>query len=155
MKSEHQRRIEAFMKGAGQELPDKPTMPSLEVRKLRASLILEEALETIQDGLGLKVVIDGDVDFRAASMEDFSFEVVGAGDIVAAVDGLTDLSVVTIGTLSAFGIPDLPVLAEVDMNNLAKLGPGSSRRADGKLIKPPGHKPPDFAAILEKLSKAD
>lgn len=31
-----------------------------------------------------------------------------------------------------------------------KFGPGHSIRADGKLVKPPGHKPPDIAAELAR-----
>jgi hypothetical protein len=55
-KSSHQRRIEAFMKEASQNAPDFPQIPSDDILKLRASLILEEALETV-DAMGLTVYL--------------------------------------------------------------------------------------------------
>jgi len=42
-KSSHQVSVEKFMQLGNQERPSKPTIPSLEVRKLSAKLILEEA----------------------------------------------------------------------------------------------------------------
>ena len=53
-KTNHQLRIESFMKLAGQELPQSPVVPDIKIRQLRAALILEEAFETI-DALGFKV----------------------------------------------------------------------------------------------------
>jgi len=140
MKSDHQKRIEMFMKMALQEVPTRPIMPSAEVRKLRASLILEEALETIQ-GLGFRVKEDE---------EDGDLVLVESGkpDMIEIIDGCGDVSVVTIGTLSAMGVSDKPVLEAIDMNNLAKFGPGSFRDAKGKWIKPAGHQPPDIKAVL-------
>lgn len=141
MKSEHQARIEAFMKLAGQAVPTIPVMPSLEVRRLRANIILEEALETIQ-GLGFALRMKP-FDNEFELMED------GAPDIVEVVDGCADISVVTIGTLSAFGVADQPILEAVDAANLTKFGPGSYRRAsDGKWMKPPDFKAPDIMDVL-------
>jgi len=53
----HYNRIKEFMKLAGQDTPKKPIEPSSEIRKLRAKLILEEALETIS-ALGFEVYPD-------------------------------------------------------------------------------------------------
>lgn len=138
--STHQRRVEEFMKLVGQDLPAKPVIPSLEVRRLRATLILEEALETIK-GLGFSVSQPHDC-APLKIQED------GEPDLIEIVDGCADISVVTIGTLSSCGVADAAVLAEVDINNIAKFGPGGYRREDGKWVKPPGHKPPDIAGIL-------
>jgi predicted HAD superfamily Cof-like phosphohydrolase len=143
MRTAHQQRIEEFMRKAGQEIPARPIMPSLEVRRLRANLILEEALETIK-GLGFAV---------EATMPDGELECVEAftPDIVEVVDGCGDLSVVTIGTLSAFGVKDEPILEAIDASNLQKFGPGSYRReSDGKWMKPPDHKAPDIMGLLIK-----
>ena len=57
MKSEHQKRVESFMRLAKQDVPEKVTIPSDEVCRLRASLILEEALETISS-LGCTVLAE-------------------------------------------------------------------------------------------------
>lgn len=128
------------MRLAGQELPTSPIIPSLDVRQLRANLILEEALETIE-GLGFDV---------EATMPDGELKCVEAftPNIVEVVDGCVDVSVVTTGTLCAFGVSDLPIMEAVDAANLRKSGPGSYRRADGKWMKPPGFKPADILPLL-------
>ena len=59
--TENQKQVRDWMSAFGQETPDKPGIPSLEVRKLRAKLILEEALETIVNGLGVEA-LSGNVD---------------------------------------------------------------------------------------------
>lgn len=141
MKTVHQQRIEKFMGLAGQAVPAAPVMPSFEVRRLRANLILEEALETIA-GLGFEVnQVGPDGDFE---IKEFQHP-----DIVEVVDGCADISVVTVGTLSAFGVSDAPVLDVVDHANLRKFSPGSYRREfDGKWMKPPDFKPADIMSVL-------
>jgi predicted HAD superfamily Cof-like phosphohydrolase len=133
--------VNDFMRQARQELPDAPTIPSPEVRRLRAKLILEEALETIE-ALGFWARVEG---------QDWSLEDRYEPNLPLIVDGCCDLKVVTTGTLSACGIPDQPFQDMVDENNLAKFGPGHTIRSDGKLIKPPGHKPPDIQGMIESL----
>ena len=71
-------------------------------------------------------------------------------NLVAIADGCADLSVVTIGTLVACGIPDRDLLWEVDVNNLKKFAPGLTIREDGKLIRPPDHPPPDIERVLRE-----
>lgn len=143
-KSPHQERVEAFMAKANQQVPGAPMMPDAETRKFRAKIILEETLETIE-ALGMKVVA-----------RNFSFEIEESSqppDLIEIVDGCADIRVVTTGTLSACGVADESLMAEVDQNNLAKFGPGSYRREDGKWMKPPGHKPPDIARILSEQTQ--
>lgn len=142
----HQFRVEQFMRLARQELPDHPVLPSEDIRRLRARLILEEAFETVK-ALGFSVKIGHDVNEECH----FTYVADQTPDLVQIADGCADISVVTIGTLSACGIPDLPLLALVDDNNLVKFGPGHSFREDGKLIKPPDHKPPDIAGFLKSF----
>ena len=139
--TDHYDRIKTFMKLAGQDAPDEPFEPSLGVRKLRAKLILEEALETIE-ALGFTAYeVDGEIDTRYT--HNFN--------AIKVIDGCCDISVVTIGTLIACGVPDLPFLEEVDNNNLSKVQNGTIR-GDGKLIKHPDHKPPRIKEILAELS---
>lgn len=126
----------------GQMIPEVPTLSDKPGLMLRARLILEEALETIE-AMGLAVIPD----------EQGKLVVKDTGakaDLVAIVDGCFDLSVVNIGTLSHLGVPDSG-LEIVDMNNLEKFAPGFKIREDGKLIKPPGHRPPDIKGWLETL----
>ena len=138
-KTGHQQRIEQFMRGCKQEVPMVPTIPSQKIRLLRARLILEEALETVE-ALGFAPTWDEGLD---------SFDIVphGKPDLVGIADGCADLSVVTYGTLSACGVADESVLAAVDENNLEKLEKGTVDE-HGKLQKPPGHQPPDLEKIL-------
>ncbi len=159
----HFARVRDFMVKAKQECPQLPTIPSADVRKLRAKLILEEALETIK-ALGITLYASdelvkelADPTVMTVELGETSFDLVPEGecDIVGVADGCADVSVVTIGTLIAFGIPDRRLLELVDNNNLAKFGPGHSIREDGKLIKPPGHKPPDVRWLLKQLGWKD
>lgn len=153
MKTEHQLNVENFMLLAGQAVPSTPMIPSEDIRRLRAKLIFEETLETIKalgfsieidmgpsQGLLVLDEIDGDEVMLCAGLEP---------DLEQIVDGCCDIKVVTTGTLSACGVQDHAYQNEVDHNNLAKFGPGHSRRADGKLIKPPDHKPPRIIELLE------
>lgn len=161
LKSEHQLRVEKFMELAKQEVGDYPRQLTEGERILRAKLILEEAIETIYQGLGVEVACHMVIDKKKglvstvllrpdetilkfyANPERFDPEQV--------VDGCCDLKVVTTGTLSACGIPDEPFQKLVDENNLAKFGPGHSWREDGKLIKPPEHKPPKIKQLIDEL----
>jgi predicted HAD superfamily Cof-like phosphohydrolase len=136
----HYQAVRRFMLGANQACPLMPCVPSLEVRTLRARLILEEAMETIH---ALGFAVEG----MAAVV---SLKAVYEPNLVEIVDGCADVAVVATGTLIACGVADREVQQEVDSNNLAKLGPGSSIREDGKFVKAPGHKPPNIAAILDR-----
>lgn len=159
----HYRRVRSFMSdlhvgrnaarlAAGAPLlPDTPAVPSdpgPALRLLRARLLQEETMETI-DGLGVQVRIDPTNIGAVIGFDDLRFVDRGTFDPVAVADGCADVSVVAIGTLIECGIKDAPVLRLVDDNNSAKNGPGS-RFVGDKLQKPPGHKPPDIAAEIAR-----
>lgn len=153
LKTEHQKRIEAFMALAGQVVPGCPMVPDEGVRLLRASLIFEEALETIE-ALGFEVHPDvGD----GGELRGYEFVVspTNKPNIIEVADGIADISVVSIGTLSAFGIADGPLLKEVDRSNLRKFGPGGYRRPDGKWCKPPDWQKPDIKQVLKEQGYED
>lgn len=158
MKSNHQVRIEEFMRKAGQDVPVTIGVPNKETRILRARLMTEELLETIQKGLGVEMVLDDDLMINFDKIEFYdSAEIMPFGQakypsLHEIMDGCGDLSVTTIGTLSACGCHDLPILKEVDKSNLAKFGPGSYKDPKtGKWIKPPNHKPADMTkCVLEQ-----
>ncbi len=133
--NDHQVRVEMFMEQAGQATPDRPTIPDEDTRRLRASLILEECIETIE-ALGFQLMPDG------------TLSAYGDCDLVEVADGCADISVVTMGTLSACGIDAHDLLEEVDRTNLAKFSEGGHRREDGKWIKPPDWQPPQIEKIL-------
>ena len=172
VKSPHQQRVEAFMRLAKQEVPSSPAKPDESTRVLRAKLIFEEAMETI-NALGVQVCVLGRnsgpviesggefytaVNFPEEGRGDVSptrMAVVGDCVLEAVADGCADLRVVTTGTLSACGIADEVLQQEVDYNNLTKFGEGHRLREDGKLIKPPGHRPPDIEGVLRRQEGGD
>lgn len=143
------------MRNAGQDTPARPSIPDEETRLLRARLILEEALETVK-ALGVGVTVKPDDSGNPVELEEehLSFRINGAVDLEGVADGCADISVVTIGTLVAFGIDDEPLLEEVDRANLRKFGPGSYRREDGKWMKPPDWTAPDILGVLERQVQA-
>ncbi len=148
MPTPHYQRVKEFMQKVGQTTPDRLTTPVEKVRILRAKLILEEALETVH-AMGIEVRAGGEA---GTVIEEKSLHYAASGDVdvVEVVDGCADISVVTIGTLIAFGVDDEPVLEEVDSSNLRKFEPGSYRREDGKWIKPPNWTPPDIPAAINR-----
>lgn len=143
MPTQHYQRVQHFMQKAGQSTPDELSIPDEQTRLLRARLIFEEALETIQ-ALGASIqVMDEDV-----TMESCRFTLNKPVDIEGVADGCADISVVTMGTLIAFGIEDEALLREVDEANLRKFGPGSYAREDGKWMKPQDWTPPNITRVL-------
>jgi predicted HAD superfamily Cof-like phosphohydrolase len=152
MKSTHQRDVEAFMLRGGQEVPIIPTMPNKEILELRANLIMEEALETIH-ALGCSVLVK---DYNKDEL--LEYEIVSKTtniNLVNIVDGCCDLAVVTTGTLSACGIPDMPFQDEVNKNNLLKFKDGVIKDRNGKIMKPKNHSKPRIQSILKALTSLD
>ena len=155
----HQSRVEAFMYQAEQEVPDKPTIPDLETRKLRAQLVMEEALELLE-GLGILPVVNIDTELPfedqvpensvILDMQYFSFKDTGRADLVEIADACADLSVVTVGTASACGLDMEPILEEVDNNNLSKFSEGGYKDENGKWIKPPDWQPPRIEELIDE-----
>lgn len=137
--------VAAFMAKAYQEVPPTPTIPNLDVRKLRARLILEEALETINKGLGLEVRVGI---AEPVSIGSITFWANSVPDLVELADGCADLKVVTVGTELAFGIDGEPVFNEVHRSNMSKFIDGF-RREDGKWQKGPSYSPANISPIIE------
>lgn len=150
LKSETQQRIEPFMTASGQTVNDRPTVPHASDRKLRAMLLWEETLETIE-ALGVRVV-----DFTGEAItkgtDDVHFEALPDSefDLIEAIDGCIDVIVIATGTLSTIGVPDRPHQLEVDHANLRKIPADGAckRRDDGKLLKPEGWEPPNHLRVL-------
>jgi len=148
MPTPHFRRVREFMQKVGQDTPEGAVIPDDDVRVLRAKLILEEALETVE-AMGVTVRA-GSENGPVLDDDTFHYDAGGEVDLIEVADGCADISVVTIGTLIAFGIDDEPLLEEVDASNLRKFGEGSYRREDGKWIKPPDWHPPNIDGAIER-----
>ncbi len=142
--------------------PVVPTLRDPKMRLSRARLLLEETLETIE-AMGFHVCLDLHADWGLEfprpglqvldpDLENILFEQTEEGpNLVEIADGLADVSVVTIGAMSRFGIADEPLLQEVDLNNLKKCGLGSRINEHGKLVKPENHPAPDIVGVLKNL----
>jgi predicted HAD superfamily Cof-like phosphohydrolase len=142
--NEHVDGIVAFMQKAGQATPEKLTIPSETDRILRAKLILEEAFELIDDGLGISVVNFG----HFLKPADFNYVITGEADPVEALDGAADLFWTGVGGVAIiFGADLEPVLDEVDRSNQSKFIDGY-RGQDGKWQKGKSYSPADIKSVL-------
>lgn len=154
-RSEHQKYVDLFMRKGSQAVPLTPSVPDEKVIKLRARLMLEEVFELLDAMCIAVTTCDGSAEYYINAKKlsfyldsDYFDHNDNGIDMVGVADGLADIAVVVTGTASAFGISMKPIQFLVDMNNLAKFGPGCTIREDGKIIKPPDHKPPDIYSVL-------
>jgi predicted HAD superfamily Cof-like phosphohydrolase len=116
--------VKAFQRAVGQNIGDKPEFPNKEERDLRKKLLAEEYSEYVV------------AEYK--------------NDIVEVADALADIIYIACGTALSYGIPLDVIFEEVHASNMAKLVDGKVlRRADGKIQKPEGWKPPDIERILK------
>jgi predicted HAD superfamily Cof-like phosphohydrolase len=121
-------RIREFHQALGADMPVQPTLPDVATLTLRQTLIREEYDEVTAV---FQQLIAGQ-----------------ASDITPLIHELTDLLYVVYGAIEACGVDADPVFAEVHRANMQKMtGP---RRADGKLLKPPGWQPADVCGVIEQ-----
>ena len=140
-----EQQVKEFMQKAGQDCPPLPTVPSLEVRKLRVSLIAEELME-LAESLGISLeIMDG-----IALVSELPEE---KPNLVEAYDAILDLQVVTIGTGVAMGMQLEEGWQEVHRSNMSKFIDGY-RREDGKWMKGKSFTPPNLLPILNKQAHA-
>lgn len=122
------RKAREFHRLFGLAAPNCPQIPSGTVLDLRQNLIAEELGEWLE-----------------ACCRD---------DLIGAAQEITDLLYVVLGTAVSMGVDPFPILDEIHAANMRKAGGGC--RADGKILKPPGWRPPDVAAVLTRqMCKAD
>ncbi len=112
--------VRAFHERFDVAIGDRPARQSRAVHELRARLIREEAEEVV------------------TALE--------SGSVAEIASELADLLYVTYGTAVSLGIDIRPVFDAVHRANMAKVGGG--RRADGKVLKPPGWRPADIASVI-------
>lgn len=122
--SREQRLVSAWHREFGVAVEARPRFPPLELARLRARLIMEEAREA---ELALQ-----------AEPHD--------GALEAIAKELADLLYVVYGTAVSLGIDLQPVFEEVHQSNLTKT-PGN-KREDGKVLKGPHYVPPDIKTVL-------
>lgn len=142
----HERRVREMMTLFGQAVPSSPEVPPLDVRVLRARLLLEEVLEYIE-AAGLALWSHHDGSMQPFTMETAVITSSGSPDLVAMTDALADITVVTTGAFAAQGTRMAPILECVDANNIAKYARGR-KDEHGKFIKAENHPKPDIATML-------
>lgn len=117
--------------------PTAPTIPHPDTLSLRRTLIQEEYREVMAAFASAFAVLDGEMET--------------AVDLAPLAHELADLLYVVYGTFATLGINADAVYAEVHRANMEKLG--GPRRADGKLLKPPGWQPANISSILQQLQE--
>lgn len=141
----HQHAVNQFLLAIGKSLPLSPQQPAAADLTTQLYLLLEEFQELLR-AAGFRLQLD-------AAANKIVLESTGEPfDLVRVVDGCADISVVNTGLLSLCGVEAVPVLAEVDQNNLAKTSPNGGGRLDkasGKFIKPANHPAPDLRKVLQ------
>ena len=80
-------------------------------------------------------------------------EAIDAGDRVAMLDALIDITVVTAGAMHSLGVDAPGAWKEVMHSNFAKVDPRTgkvTRREDGKILKPSGWEPPRLKSFVRE-----
>ena len=117
--------------------------------RFRLRLIAEEFVESLEAMFGTMVQTDWQ---RLRAVKVSLQEMIDSNPVEVNlpefVDGLADLDYVVEGARITFGIDGRPIAAEVHRANMSKVG--GPTRADGKIMKPEGWKPPDIAGELAK-----
>lgn len=112
----------------GLVLPNKPIIPSDEIRNLCSALMEEEVDETIA------AMIQAQILPRSSE------------SLVEVIDGLCDTLYVVLYTCNAYGIDIEPFFDEVQRSNMTKKG--GPKAENGKQLKGLDYSPPDLYPIL-------
>lgn len=143
-------------------------------RRLRAALVLEEALEYVeamgfdpkamfeahqkilaqQRGMGRDKSGQIDASIPESALKQANGTPQGftpppdlTPDLAKAMDAAADIIYVAAGGAVTFGVRLGPIWSEVQRTNMAK--EGGALRSDGKILKPADWKPPDVEALLK------
>ncbi|WP_032364051.1 hypothetical protein [Rhodococcoides fascians] len=143
---------EEFLRAAQHPIPDAPAIPAANVIALRLKLLVEEVTELMQ-----AVGFDDLYDYLECAADEVVADVVEeareGGDVglVEMVDAFHDITVIAFGGAleTAGSVGARRAADEVTRSNLSKVVAGKVlRRADNKILKPPGFVPPDIAGAL-------
>ena len=117
-------KVKEFMTASGQAINVVPTIPDEATRDLRYNMLIEEVSELHY-----------------------------ATTHIDALDAITDILYVLLGTAHAYGLAGKVEAAfnEVHRSNMTKVMPDGKvlKREDGKIIKPPTYEPPNLEKVLE------
>ena len=117
--------IKNFHTKFGAYVGSEPQIPPLPVIVLKSTLIWEEITETLN--------------------------AIANDNLEGIADGIADSIVVLLGAAVSYGIDIRPIWDEVHRTNM--LNEGGATRADGKILKPVGWKPPKIRKLLDRQKK--
>lgn len=118
--NDHQESVRDFMIAMQQALPLRPTLPDINIQKLRAILINEETGEFIEAVYSPTPEAELNIDIRLDALTPIA-------------DAIADLLYVVHGAALAYGMDIHPVFNIVHASNMKKIG--GSIREDGKRLK--------------------
>ncbi|MFC7879022.1 hypothetical protein [Isoptericola sp. NPDC057391] len=131
--------------------------PMRRVAEFRAAFDLD--VDAARPGLAeyRRALLEEEAGEAAEALADLASALAAGGDVAAAFRSvakeLADVLYVTYGAADALGI-DLPaVFVEVHRSNMSKVDADGRvlRRADGKVLKGPGYRPPDLDGLVVGL----
>ena len=150
--------VKHFMSTFGQATPAQPTVPAVDIVKLRLRLIIEE-FEELFDAVTItgydehpvldvakKSFLSLNNCIKALEAQDFDV------DMIESADAFTDLDYVVQGGGIAFGIDLDKCFEEVHSSNMSKLDANGKpiRNAEGKVQKSELYRKPDLKSVLIK-----
>jgi predicted HAD superfamily Cof-like phosphohydrolase len=145
MSNENLEKVKLFHVATGSPVLPRPGIPPYDRIRLRAKLVIEEALEVVGALLGhdesqTRALV-------ALNCQAIDMELDPRPDLKKVAKELADLEYVTLGTALEMGLPSQEIFDATHENNLTEVsGP---RRADGKIGKPDGYLPVDLGPILD------
>merc|ERR1719473_997632 len=143
--------VREFTFESGKPTPETPEVMSEDEVHFISKMILDEVLElwaTLKTAEEAKAALNGILEkAEALQKEEYSADEEGQIKQVAAqADALVDIEYYMLNTAAKKGFNMSAIFGVVHAANMAKRNPETGRfekRADGKIIKPPGWMPPD------------
>ena len=150
--------VREFTAGAGQPAPDTPSpMSEAEVHFI-AKMIVDETMElwatTTPSDEAVQAMVDIVQSAKPIEKESYPDGELGVVHQCAAqADALVDIEYYMLNAAAKKGINISALFGVVHAANMAKRNPATGKlekRADGKIIKPPGWSPPDVEGELKR-----
>lgn len=157
-------RVEVFHWNMKLPLNFDPVTPTIEQRLLRGRLMLEEFMEFLEEGLGLRLCHKAGGRLDSEELDVIHCEG-DRYDPVMTLDGICDMKVIADGTGVAFGLPVDQADWEVFCSNMSKLDENGNPiindgvlRPDlpvGKLLKSDNYTPANLVRVIVEAQPAD
>ena len=143
--------LREFHRLIGNPIFERPQVSPPDRVRLRMSMLIEEALETVQACFSTHYDTHTLLHVKRL-LDNFIAHTPVFVNLPLLADGLGDTDYIVEGTRLEFGIDGEPIADAIHKANMAKVGPDGwiVRRTDGKVLKPEGWTPPDIEGELKK-----